>query len=155
MGERRLLASPGSTFELCVREQSITWVSHLITVMDPGFPWGGGGRRPPMRALVGKYECKNERIGSRWGWERGHQPPGSANALNSFMASNCLTHKSLHDWVAMALEWRSKKGSLVGVLQNIHPIFHKMKRCRQLMVPVVVIPLFPNVSSSVLYRLYT
>ena len=30
---------------------------------DPGFPVGGGGRRPPTRVLFGGNVCKNEELG--------------------------------------------------------------------------------------------
>ena len=42
-----------------------------ITVADPGFPVGGGGRGRPTWALFGENVCKNERIGSH----RGGMPP--------------------------------------------------------------------------------
>ena len=34
---------------------------------DPGFPVGGGGRRPPTGTLFDKNICENERNLSCWG----------------------------------------------------------------------------------------
>ena len=51
-----------------------------MSVADPGFPAGEGGREPPMWALFSKSVCKNERTGSRRGRGRAPDtPPRSAN----------------------------------------------------------------------------
>ena len=57
-----------------------------LSVVDPGFPVGGGhvhplgGREPPTRALFGENVCKNERIGPHRGGVRRARPRRSANA---------------------------------------------------------------------------
>ena len=54
-------------------------ISKLFLVADLGFPFGGGGVEPPMRALFGENVCKNERIGSRRGSVSRARPLDPAN----------------------------------------------------------------------------
>ena len=68
--------------------------------MDPDFPVGGavptswgGGINLQHGVFFGRNVCKNERIGSRWGWGRTPAAPPGSTTVGEKCYSNTLYSK--------------------------------------------------------------